>query len=376
MQGKVNGKTDKYKIFINFAEYFLMKMKILYDHQIFSLQKYGGISRYFAEIISHINGAATEIALKYSANVNLPKPKPFFVKEKKYYKLNEKISIEALKKQDFDIFHSTYYDDYFLDFIENKPFVITVHDMIHELYPEILSEPHISVMKQNLAKKAAHIIAVSEQTKKDIIDIFNIPENKISVIYHSTSLKKGKELNLPDNYILYVGQRQGYKNFLFFVYAIAPILRKRQDLFVVCTGCPFTEKETKILEFLDIKDRFICVFVSDDELFSVYNKAAFFVFPSYYEGFGIPVLEAFESSCPVILSDLACFREIADDSAIFFPPKNMKKLRESIETLIDDGNLRKQLIAKGRERKQIFSWELSAKQTVEVYERILNEKKL
>ncbi len=102
--------------------------------------------------------------------------------------LNRKLTIEYLKKQDFDIFLPTYYDDYFLKYIGNKPFVITIHDMTHELFPEFYSsvdELDFVKTKASLAKKAAHIIAVSENTKKDIIEILGIKENKISVIYHA-----------------------------------------------------------------------------------------------------------------------------------------------------------------------------------------------
>jgi glycosyltransferase involved in cell wall biosynthesis len=287
--------------------------------------------------------------------------------------INKNISIDSLKKQDFDIFHPTYYDNYFLEHIGNKPFVLTIHDMIHEIFPEIHGEIETLIQKNDLAKKAAHIIAVSENTKKDIIDIFGIPEKKISVIYHANSIinKRSASLHLPQKYFLYVGSRFGYKNFLFFVQAIEPILKQQKDIFVLCTGQIFDDTETQMLDNLNIRDKFINIFVEDDDFFEVYNNAIALVFPSYYEGFGIPILEAFESSCPVLLSDSSCFPEIAKDCALYFPPKDIKQMRSCLENVINNPPLRQLLIDKGHKRIKDFSWLEFSKQTCALYERVL-----
>jgi glycosyltransferase involved in cell wall biosynthesis len=382
-------------------------MKILYDHQTFTIQNFGGISRYFTQIISNLpDSIDTHISIKYSNNeylIHLNKVNPlekltdpferfafgikfsgkkrlFNFMEKKFpnkYQScdskNKEISIACLKKQDFDIFHPTYYDDYFLKYIENKPFVLTIHDMIQELYPELLNDIPTIIQKKQLAKKATHIIAVSENTKKDIIDILNIPEEKISVIYHANSLTKGKSsIDLPQNYFLYVGARNGYKNFLFFVLSIEPILKKQKDIYVLCTGRPFNITEMRFLNELDMTDNFISVFAKEDEMFDLYNNAIALVFPSCYEGFGIPVLEAFEASCPVILSNTSCFPEIAQDCALYFPPKNIKQFRQCLEKIIDDASLRISLINKGKMRLKDFSWQDTANKTLNIYKRVLS----
>ncbi|GHU81671.1 hypothetical protein FACS189415_0470 [Bacteroidia bacterium] len=385
----------------------MSSMKILYDHQAFEFQKFGGVSRYFAEIISHLPAEVRPaIAVKYSDNVylkqktlveNLQAIDSFFnsflfglqfkgksaVFERLKKKFPEKFdvkhdnrqhSIDLLKKQDFDIFHPTFYDDYFLEHIGNKPFVVTVHDMIQELYPELYPDDiYLPLNKANMIKKASHIIAVSEQTKKDIIDIVNIPEEKISVIYHASHVAEKTKgiLALPSEYFLFVGERNRYKNFCFFVRAIEPILKQRNGLQVVCTGQPFTWIERRLLEIMGIRKRFVHFFAKEDELFEVYNKAIALVFPSYYEGFGIPILEAFESSCPVLLSDTSCFPEIAKDCALYFPPKDIKQFGECLENVIDNPSLRKSLIDKGKIRAQDFSWPKFANQTYEVYKRVL-----
>jgi glycosyltransferase involved in cell wall biosynthesis len=381
-------------------------MKILYDHQIFTLQKVGGISRYFIQILSNLpDNITADISIKYSNNeylINLNKinqleqfVNPFeqfafgikfrgrkrffdFMKKKfpqkyqRYEFQNKEISIARLKEQDFDIFHPTYYDDYFLEYIGNKPFVLTIHDMVHELYPEMIDDLPLSIQKANLAKKAAHIIAVSENTKKDIIDILNIPEEKISVIYHASSLVKGKNTtDLPENYFLYIGERYNYKNFMFFAQAIEPVIKKQKDIYVVCSGRNFDTDEIQFLTELNIRDNFISVFVKEEEMFNLYNNAIAFVYPSYYEGFGIPILEAFEASCPVVLSNASCFPEIAQDCALYFSAKNIKQFRQCLETIINDTSLRKSLVNKGKIRLKDFSWHDSANKTLDVYKRVL-----
>lgn len=381
-------------------------MKILYDHQIFTWQKYGGISRYFTEIISNLpKDVNTEIAIKYSDNEYLKKselvngleslfqPKDHFfpgikfpLKRKlfKYirktnpesypdsFTLNKELSIELLKKQDFDIFHPTYYDDYFLEYLGKKPFVLTIHDMIHEIYPELMNDPNISEKKAILAAKAIHIIAVSDRTKNDIVEILGISPNKISVVYHANSLTKVTSNNeyIPAKFILFVGERHIYKNFIFFVRSIESILKENSNLFVFCVGRDFSADESQLLFNLGIKHQFISRYCNDEELASLYKKAIALIFPSYYEGFGIPIIEAFQAGCPVILSNSSCFPEIAQDAALYFNPKNINEIKAAIEIILSDESLRNKLVEKGYSRVKTFSWEISAKRTADIYKTV------
>jgi len=382
-------------------------MKILYDHQIFTAQKYGGISRYFAQIISNLpENTQINIAIKYSNNEYLnnyhlvPKIEKLVYPIEKFlpgiefrgkyrffcllnrfnpfksidpYIFNKNLSIELLKKQDFDIFHPTYYDDYFLDYIGNKPFVLTIHDMIHELYPEMLNNIDLSRKKALLAKAACHIIAVSENTKKDIIDILGIDERKISVVHHANSLQfsDAECTNLPNEYLLFVGDRGNYKNFLFFVRAVEPILKNRPTLKIICTGRDFSKHEIDTILDLGLEHHFLTKNVSDKELIMLYNYAKMLVFPSYYEGFGIPILEAFNAGCPVVLSDASCFREIAEDCALYFNPKDINDMRSVINIVMNDDLRKERLIEKSKLRAKDFSWSLSAKKTYQIYEKVL-----
>jgi glycosyltransferase involved in cell wall biosynthesis len=227
-------------------------------------------------------------------------------------------------------------------------------------------------MKENLANKANHIIAVSQNTKKDIINIFGIKENKISVIYHSTSLhSKEGVIKVPEKFILYVGDRHaGYKNFKFMVRAVSSILKEYKELNVVCLGHDFDVNERELLRNLGVSNRFISMFASEDLISEIYCKALFLLYPSYYEGFGIPILEAFALSCPVLLSDIYCFREIAKDAGFYFNAKDIVDLREKISVLLVDKDIRKRMIVNGLSRSSDFSWIKSTEQTVAVYKNL------
>lgn len=381
-------------------------MRILYDYQAFSMQTHGGISRCFAELLKHIpNGVDTKLGVKESDNVylsgidnimpanyqynNFLGKKHFLGKWHMHYlydkisgggyypNYNKNYSIELLKKGDYDVFHPTYFDDYFLPFLNGKPFVLTIHDMIPELYPQYFTRDDKQIkMKQKLISLASGVIAVSENTKNDIIRMMNVPQEKIHVVYHGCSFattiqKKEKPYNFP--YILFVGGRGDYKNFYPFMKAIMPILRKYNDLHVVCTGKPFNEDEINNMNALGIKDRFLYSWVkNDDSMLALYHQAECFVFPSEYEGFGLPILEAYQAECPVLLNNASCFPEIAGDAAVYF---NMNSddtdLAEKLELLLMmSSSDRNALLEKQKLRLARYSWEESAKRMADIYQSI------
>lgn len=383
-------------------------MKVLYDPQAFDMQTHGGVSRCFAELYAHRPAFVdASISIKETNNVYLKdlgfpeagdvykhflcakdtKLKHFLFKltyNLKYGKfsrwdkrplINQYETESVIKKGDFDIFHPTFFDDYFLPFLGKKPFVITVHDMI----PEIFSIYH-SQAKQKLAviPKAAHIIAVSGQTKKDLVRIMNVPEEKVSVVYHGADEEPyipSSTAPFAEEYILYVGTRYEYKNFKAFCKSCVGILKRHPQLKIVCTGVPFSPEEIQLFESLGIKDRMVHRFVQTrQELFDLYHYAITFVYPSKYEGFGIPILEAYKADCPVMLNRASCFPEIAGDAAVFFDLNSEKSdFEEQFETLYRlTGDERGELIQRQRERMKLYSWSKSAAQLADVYKDVLN----
>jgi glycosyltransferase involved in cell wall biosynthesis len=371
-------------------------MRILYDYQVFQNQKYGGISKYFIELMTHFSpDVVFEIGLKYTNNIHILEmmdlpfdpledfqigflkdsnfigkgritnlySKLFPQKVKDCYKENLLSSLSLVEKEDYDVFHPTYYNPYFLDHIK-KPFVIT-------FFPpsDITGQ-----QKRKLINNASHIIAVSNNTKSDLLKYYGIDESRITVIHHGiTRFNSKEELNikLPDRYLLYVGDRRGYKNFYFLLNSIADILEKN-DLSIVCAGLPLTSDEKSMIDTLNISNRIFQHFASENEMTILYRNAVAFIFPSLYEGFGMPILEAFASNCPVLLSDSSCFNEIAGDAALYFDPKSKQDICKLVERIALDQNVRESLIIKGCERMKLFSWTDTANKTHDVYSKVLS----
>jgi glycosyltransferase involved in cell wall biosynthesis len=392
-------------------------MKILYDHQIFTLQKYGGISRYFCDLMTQFSKDPTmdySLALRFTFNehlLELPQLDPYGSDKSRLYAnanfhslmknatrgkvlqrlitevllpLNRKESERLLKKQEFDLVHPTYYDPYFLKYIQKKPYVITVHDMIHEMFPDSFpgGDP-ISSWKKQVLENADGIITVSESTKSDIVRFFPIDPDRIDVIYHGNPFE---DTTNPKQYtahsttpipekpsILFVGNRSGYKNFDFFIHAAATTLHKDNDLQVFCAGGgPFTLRENEILKNLQIQDRVHQVQPDDLLIKNLYTHARAFIFPSLYEGFGLPVLEAFSCGCPALLCNSSSLPEIGGDAALYFDPLDPVSFSNALERLLTDETLRTLLIDRGHERLKQFSWEKTAKATKKVYENQVN----
>ncbi len=366
-------------------------MNILYDHQAFTLQRFGGVSRYFAELIRMLSlrpGVRVDLGVFRSLNEHLLSAtgRPGLragrwarggAGAEALRLMNGAVSLWHLSTGRHQVFHPTYYNPYFLRHVGRTPFVVTVFDMIHELMPEVLPPTEAGVIRRKrlLVGAATHIVAISHTTKRDLVRLYGIDEKRISVIHLAHSLEPrthaGSGLSLPGEYILFVGKRAGYKNFATFLEAAAPILLRRSALHLLCVGGgPFTDTERAECARLGIADRATVISVTDADLPTVYTNARMFVFPSRYEGFGIPLLEAFACRCPVAAADTDCFREICEDAAVYFPPDDAAAMASVITRLLDDVPLVAELREKGTIRSGRFSWTQTADRTLEVYSRL------
>ncbi len=363
-------------------------MKVLFDSQIFSLQDYGGISRYYAEIMARLPKydilPVSDLTLshnQYLKDLSYGITDSWIYRNKYhnyiYRILNTALGIIKLNFIDYDLYHPTYYEKIFLPLTHKKPLIITVYDMIHELfskeYPSLKNK--IIKNKKYILSKADHIIAISNSTKSDIQKIYGIDGNSISVIPLANSLlpwDKQVKLRLPEKYLLYVGFRWIYKNFMGFVKAVSDILIKNNLYLVSAGGNIFNSDEIDMFSKLGISDRVIYQSITNDrDLSECYSRALAFVYPSRYEGFGIPILEAFENKCPVVISHNSSFPEIAGDAAIYFRPENETSIRNSIQKVIENSKLRKDLVSKGNIRIKKYSWDKTAYQTSIVYRDVL-----
>ena len=380
-------------------------MKVLYDYQAFAMQRYGGVSNCFVRLIENLPSETTyEIALRECNNIHLQQSRlgtfppakidldnfistKYFFGRRTLFNLyskvfpngtslgkNRRCSIEALERGDFDVFHPTFFDTYFLEHLHGKPFVLTVHDMIPERFNWKIDRQ--MGQKRELAGKAAHIVAVSQQTKRDLMEILGVPEEKITVIYHgvqdfppvtSSPLVGGR-------YLLYVGHRkEQYKNFLPMMAQLKTVLKNHEDLKVVCTGPAFTKAERQSFIQNGIERQVVHVSPDDEGMRNLYKYAQCFIYPSLYEGFGIPILEAWQAGCPVLLNETGCFPEIAADAAVYFHlSKGCSDLTSVVEDFLGKGKAERQsLIARQFDRLRMFTWQDSAMSLNEVYMSII-----
>ncbi len=350
--------------------------ELLYDFQIFVEQKNGGVSRYFYEIISRI-AQRCSVDLFEGLNGN---DKTLINEESRfnrYYRregegiwecqnmLNCGLLHSFVKDKSYKVYHPTYYHDYGLD--NAQACIITVYDMIHELYQ--MNQKTISE-KKNMVSRADGIIAISESTKKDLIDIYHVDEKRIQVIYLANSLTDDvtapRIVNEP--YILYVGNRSGYKNAEILLHAFARS-RHREDLKVVFfSGEEFSDKEKHIFAKLKLDSNVTHLSGDDAVLANLYKYAEIFVYPSLYEGFGLPILEAMHYGTPVITSNSSSLPEVGGDAAVYFTPDSADELAECIDRLLDDKEQRSRLGHAGMLRERMFSWDRSAEEHMKLYE--------
>lgn len=363
----------------------MSKQTVLFDHQTFEMQKFGGISRYFFELRQKLDcnvklslGVTTNHYLKSSGNCSalyLPE-RPYKWLKGPIKKYNLSVSQKEIRKGDYDIFHPTYYNPYFLDVLpKGKPYVITVHDMNHELFPQYFGNADkMTAWKKETVSNASRIIAISQRTKADLIRFFDVPEEKIDIIYHGIAQEMipYNGLRLPEKYILYVGDRHGYKNFATFFEAFSRLAHEDKGLHLICTGKAWKKAEIKLFEDSGLSDRIMHIRANDFELGQLYQQARLFVYPSLYEGFGIPILEAYINKCPVALSNASCFPEVAAEAGEYFQPENPDSIYQSIKRLCSDEERRQELINAGLSRVRLFTWEETARKTLETYQKVMN----
>ena len=362
-------------------------MKILYDYQIFHMQKFGGISNYFYNLINNLNNnTKNNIEVFAPLYINnyldlLPKKivkgiKINLNKIKLNYYVNDYLFNLKQNSFDPDIVHFTYYK------IRNKKnkkskYILTVYDMIHEQYPNYFYKDDTTKEKKNACEYADHIICISDNTKKKLIEKFHLPEKKISVTHLGADHLDNTpniETVLKKNYILYVGSRYGYKNFDNFLksYSINKNIHKYFDIVVFGGEKKIKDIQNEIkMSGVDIKK---IHFLNGNEMIlkNLYQNASLFVYPSLEEGFGIPPLEAMSQSCPVVASNIAIFKETLDNACLYFNPNSIDDMSLKIEKVLKDKNEVTKLVDLGIQRKKLFTWEKCAEKTMEIYAKVLS----
>jgi glycosyltransferase involved in cell wall biosynthesis len=354
------------------------------------MQTYGGISRYYKtlaeELIKrdqdvsifaglhrnhYLKGMSTEAVKGFGVSRYPPKTGRIFERA------NHGLGEAWMKIWKPDVIHETYYSS--LPRLKSRSLrVTTVYDMIHELFPDHFPvKDRTTDLKKSTFSRVDHIISISQSTKRDLIDIFGIAEEKISIVHLGVDFSAFiNTSSAPDNtnkpYLLYVGSRGGYKNFDGFVRAFASsgILKSEFDI-VAFGGGAFTNDEKMLFKEFGLNDTQVRQVSGDDKkLALLYSKAHAFIYPSLYEGFGLPPLEAMASGCPVVSSNTSSMPEVIRGSGEYFIPSSIEDMRSAIERVVYSGQRRSELISLGYENINDFSWQHCAEQTLQVYKKV------
>lgn len=365
-------------------------MRIAYDHEVFTSQRFGGISRYFVNLTSELLriGESPRIFAGFHVNEYLKtldksilsgtfSPSPMNKGQRLRYRINRNLNRFQVPAWRPDLIHGTAFNQ--SQFNRKIPRVVTIYDMIDELY---LSDNNLenptSQAKKDATEKADHVICISENTRSDLIRLFGTDPEKTSVIHlgiETVTATKNVHSGLEKPYLLYVGHRLGYKNFQKFLnaYAISGLI---SDFDIIAFGGdPFHKFEMDGMHALQIPTDSVRHIAGDDNLLArLYSHARALVYPSLYEGFGLPPLEAMAYGCPVASSNASSLPEVVGNSAICFNPSDIEEMAAALTRVATDESLRKMLIVSGLHRVKQFSWTKTAAKTNEVYKSVLNSR--
>jgi glycosyltransferase involved in cell wall biosynthesis len=372
-----------------------MKSTISYDYQIFAFQSYGGVSRYFYELCARLKSQSEGVlcpSIYAPLHVNqyieklapgqlhsIGAVKPFRGSSLALRLIDEGISHIRNRIYMPDLIHETYYSRRTVA-PKNCPIVLTVYDMVHELFAQNFRlNDSTTNLKRIAVERADHIICISESTKQDLMQLFGTDERKISVTHLGFSIDNEKIIDENDRsklngkpFILHVGSRAGYKNFstLLQAYAASAQLRKDYDL-ISFSATTVNTDEMAMLQKLGIQDNVHFVSGNDRQLAQYYQAATIFVYPSLYEGFGIPPLEAMHFGCPVACSNTSSIPEVVGAAAKLFDPSSSESIRAAMEELVSGKDVRDLHIELGYERLKMFSWDKCAYETSNIYKELL-----
>jgi glycosyltransferase involved in cell wall biosynthesis len=367
-------------------------LRIAFDEQTFQLQSYGGISRYITRLAEELRAGGDDVRAfaPVHRNRHLFDSRAFsgsgwFVPRfppktsRAIAVVNRTINRWQIPRWRPDIVHETYYARSSLGKIR-CPVIVTVHDMIHERFPDLFDDNGAGRRVKQLAlRRADHAICVSETTRRDLCQILDFPSERTSVVHHGVDTPHDS----PDTsatvqrdgrpFILYVGLRSGYKNFFSLVEAMARSARLRSEFDLVAFGGgAFHAKELAAAAACGFPTHQLRhAGRADATLRALYQTAAAMVYPSLYEGFGMPLLEALANRCPVACGFEGPSREVVGDCAAFFDPRSPEDIASAIERIVFTPSRRDALTLAGYERARCFSWKRCAIETRAVYNRMI-----
>jgi glycosyltransferase involved in cell wall biosynthesis len=361
------------------------KKEIIID---FRMHKSSGIGTYIKNIVPFL---IENFKIVLLGNIGELKEYNWFDKIKiinfntKVYTIKEQLFF-PVKTPNSDMFWSPHYNVPFFDLKVQKR-IVTIHDIFHIAFLNTLTLPqkiYAKIMMKTAIDKSDIIFTVSEFTKSEILKYYSCKNHKIYIIPNAVDFNIFKMINnesllkkinrkyyLPKNFILFVGNVKPHKNLKNLLLAYLKLGSSDFQLVIVGKKEGFITGDDTISELLREsefirKNVFFTGYVSDEDLVCIYNLASLFVFPSLYEGFGIPPLEAMACGCPCVVSNAASLPEVCGNAAYYVNPYDINDIANGIEKVLADDKLRYELVRKGFENVKRFSWESSAQKVIEI----------
>jgi glycosyltransferase involved in cell wall biosynthesis len=390
-------------------------MKILFGNQIFEGDYFWGVNKYYGILFDNLPTDIEVVQPCFIKNIFIKQdnfPKSLFYKKKAFYQNekkkcfltflkkslpfsnkifsyllnnNERIFLQRIVNGNFDILHLDLCcvpSEKLMEAIKNvkKPIILTVHDLMGEIV--LPSDKNYFKFKQfsenalYLMRNATKIIAISNTTKRDLVNLFNIDPNRIECIYNCYDIVKSKpcdNVELPKRYILYVGQRFHRKNFHFFLNSIRDILLQDKDLKLVFTMQDFTDEERSYAGYIGVLDS--CIFInanSENNLAYLYENALCCAVPTLYEGFGMIIAESMAYACPVVTSNIdSSMKEVGGDAVAYFDPYDQHSIRDVMKEVLYDDNLRQKMREDGLKQVKNFMPEKMINAITNTYKSVL-----
>lgn len=364
-------------------------MKLLYDHQVFSLQNAGGASRYFYEVARYMtsvpevrtdvwmgmNACVYPFHLLRSASTHVSSLPPLLPTGSLRYIGNEVLgNVQGAVHSRFDVYHPTVYLK--MPLVRSRRVVVTHHDCTHERFPELFPDAKkVLWARKWMLPRADAIICVSESCRQDLLHFYEVDPVKTHVIHHGlTRLPRSPEAaaKLRERhkrpFILYVGMRAAFKNFAGFLQAIHDAGAARSYDLLILGGGELTSEEKALVQKLGLTDSIVALAkVKDEVLAEAYAGAKLFVYPSLNEGFGFPPLEAMSLGCPVLASRVSSIPEVCGEAPFYFDPDDQDSFCRELLRALDDEPARQKAIAAGRQVAAKYRWDKCGEQTLSVY---------